>query len=386
MGGTFEAHTKGTGSQIMKKQGWSDGDALGNPDRKGRKSPVTVKGQTNSDKSGFGYEKYFVQEKQPNERIEQNTGFQIELSNRFSPLEESEENTVIPLLRPPKRKREAEESKATGGQDHEVEEQPENSDVEDAPKNKNINLKIEIANEKGNEELEETRWARKRRSNKSKASKMMEAQIDEALDRLSSSGSEEEMDQDTDEMFTNRLSNLLDASTQAECSQEEERTEGQTIRETIIIGSKHGTDRSKEQKEQGEKYQIVIGSQDGTDRAEERKEQIQEKQIKIGSKHGTDGAEGQSEQAEKYLVETGSKHGTDRAKERREQIQEKQIKIGSKHGTDREQEQREETEKYQVEIGSKHGTDGEKERKEQVQEKQIKIGSKHGADRAEERR
>merc|ERR1712228_349027 len=137
-----------------KKQGWSDGDALGNPDRKGRKSPVTVKGQTNSVKSGFGYERYFVQAKQSNEQIEQNTGFQIELSNRFSPLEESEENTVIPLLRPPKRKREAEESKATGGQDHEVEEQPENSDVEDAPKNKNINLKIEIANEKGNEELE----------------------------------------------------------------------------------------------------------------------------------------------------------------------------------------------------------------------------------------
>merc|ERR1712228_1151883 len=191
-------------------------------------------------------------------------------------------------------------TKGTGDQDHEVEGQPENSDVEDAPKNKNLNLEVEKANEKGNEELEKTKWARKRRSNKSKASKMMEAQIDEALDRLSSSGSEEEMDQDTDEMFTNRLSNLLDASTQAECSQEEERTEGQTIRESIIIGSKHGTDRSKEQKEQGEKYQIVIGSQDGTDRVEERKEQIQEKQIKIGSKHGTDGAEGQSEQAEKY--------------------------------------------------------------------------------------
>merc|ERR1712228_894685 len=273
----------------------------------------------------------------PNEQIEQNTGFQIELSNRFSPLEESEENTVIPLLRPPKRKRETEESKATGGQDHEVEGQPENGDVEDAPKNKNIYLEVEKANEKGNEELEETRWARKRRSNKSKASKMMEAQIDEALDRLSSSGSEEEMDQDTDEMFTNRLSNLLDASTQAECSQEEERTEGQTIRESIKIGSKHGTDReqeqreqtekyqveigskhgtdrSKEQKEQGEQCQIVIGSQDGTDRVEERKEQIQERQIKIGSKHGTDGAEGQSEQAEKYLVETGSKHGTDEQK------------------------------------------------------------------------
>merc|ERR1712228_640903 len=129
------------------------------------------------------------------------------------------------------RKREAEESKATGGQDHEVEEQPENSDVEDAPKNKNINLEIEKANEKGNEELEKTKWARKRRSNKSKASKIMEAEIDEALDRLSSSGSEEEMDQDTDEMFTNRLSNLLDVSTQAESSQEEERTEGQTNRD-----------------------------------------------------------------------------------------------------------------------------------------------------------
>merc|ERR1712228_1088468 len=246
----------------------------------------TVKGQTNSDKSGFGYERYFVRAKQPNEQIEQNTGFQIELSNRFSPLKESEENTVIPLLRPPKRKRETEESKATGDQDHEVEGQPENGDVEDAPKNKNIYLEVEKANEKGNEELEETRWARKRRSNKCKASKMMEAHIDEALDRLSSSGSEEEMDQDTDEMFTNRLSNLLDVSTQAECSQEEERTEGQTNRENINIGSKHGTDK-----------------------AEERNEQIQEKQIKIGSKHGTDGAEGQSEQAEKYPIEIGSKHG-----------------------------------------------------------------------------
>ena len=41
--GTFEAHTKGTGSQIMKKQGWSDGDALGNPDRKGRKSKIQHK-------------------------------------------------------------------------------------------------------------------------------------------------------------------------------------------------------------------------------------------------------------------------------------------------------------------------------------------------------
>ena len=174
--GTFEAHTKGTGSQIMKKQGWSDGDALGNPDRKGRKSPVTVKGQTNSDKSGFGYERYFVQAKQSNEQIEQNTGFQIELSNRFSPLEESEENTVIPLLRPPKRKREAEESEATGDQDHEAEGQSENSDVENAPRNKNISLEVEKANKRANEALEKTKWVRKRRSNKSKASKVMEAE------------------------------------------------------------------------------------------------------------------------------------------------------------------------------------------------------------------
>merc|ERR1712228_714486 len=100
--------------------------------------------------------------------------------------------------------------------------------------------------------------ARKRRSNKSKASKIMEAEMGEALDRLSSSGSEEEMDQDTDEMFTNRLSNLLDVSTQAECSQEEERTEEQTNRENIIIGSKHGTDRAKERREQVQEKQLEI--------------------------------------------------------------------------------------------------------------------------------
>merc|ERR1739842_260188 len=127
----------------------------------------------------------------------------------------------------------------------------------------------------------------------------MEVEINEALDRLSSSGSEEEMDQETDEMLTNRLSNLLDVSTQAECSQEKE----QMQKKQIEIGSKHGTDRAQEQKEQTEKYQVEIGSKHGTDRAEERKEQMQKKQIEIGSKHGTDRAQEQKEQTEKYQVE-----------------------------------------------------------------------------------
>merc|ERR1712228_507132 len=154
---------------------------------------------------------------------------------RFSPLEEQNEKTVIPLLRPPKRKREIDKAEATGDQDYETEESLANSEVE-----------TERANRRANETLEKTKWARKRPSNKSKASKAMEVEINEALDRLSSSGSEEEMDQETDEMFTNRLSNLLDVSTQAECSQEERKEQMQ--KKQIEIGSKHGTDRAQEQK------------------------------------------------------------------------------------------------------------------------------------------
>ena len=75
---------------------------MGRPDYKGRKSPIAVKGQLNSDKSGFGYEKYLVRATQPKEQIVQDNEFQIETSNRFSPLEEQNEKTVIPLLRPPK--------------------------------------------------------------------------------------------------------------------------------------------------------------------------------------------------------------------------------------------------------------------------------------------
>ena len=76
--GNLEAHTKGAGSQIMIKQGWSDGEGLGRPDRKGRKSPIAVKGQLNSDKSGFGYEKYFIRATQPKEQIVRDNEFHIE--------------------------------------------------------------------------------------------------------------------------------------------------------------------------------------------------------------------------------------------------------------------------------------------------------------------
>merc|ERR1712228_336040 len=120
-----------------------------------------------------------------------------------------------------------------GDQDYETEESLANNEVE-----------TERANRRANETLEKTKWARKRPSNKSKASKAMEVEINEALDRLSSSGSEEEMDQETDEMLTNRLSNLLDVSTQAECSQEKE----QMQKSKIEIGSKHGTDKNKSKK------------------------------------------------------------------------------------------------------------------------------------------
>ena len=52
--GGFEKHTRGFGSQLMRKQGWTEGGSLGSS-QVGIKEPVVAEGQMPKCKRGLGY-------------------------------------------------------------------------------------------------------------------------------------------------------------------------------------------------------------------------------------------------------------------------------------------------------------------------------------------
>lgn len=52
--GGFEKHTRGFGSQLMRKQGWTEGGSLGSS-QVGIKEPVVAEGQVPKCKRGLGY-------------------------------------------------------------------------------------------------------------------------------------------------------------------------------------------------------------------------------------------------------------------------------------------------------------------------------------------
>lgn len=52
--GGFEKHTRGFGSQLMRRQGWKEGGSLGSS-QEGIKEPVVAEGQMPKCKRGLGY-------------------------------------------------------------------------------------------------------------------------------------------------------------------------------------------------------------------------------------------------------------------------------------------------------------------------------------------
>ena len=110
--GAFEMHTKGTGSEIMRKYGWKPGNTLGAGKMEGLMSPIQTSGRHSADKSGLGYEKFFVIPSKTAKKREIRANEQIETSNRYDVLRTddyqeqmpTEQHTILPLMKNMKRK------------------------------------------------------------------------------------------------------------------------------------------------------------------------------------------------------------------------------------------------------------------------------------------